>query len=126
MRAIIPFSLVLVLGLATLARGDDPSADATLQDRVVTLELQVKYLSSREAAMTAYVVANEQRSAGLAQTAREARALGFAAGAVPAESRERILAGLETMSKSLLAGLPVLTKEQAEWADQISKRLKAR
>src|SRR5262245_50042261 len=112
MRAFATLCLlaVVILGVATWARGDDDPADAGLRHRVETLELQVKYLTARETALTAYVLANEQRSAGLTEMARDARALGFAAAAVPAQSRERILAGFEAMARSLLADLPHVTK----------------
>jgi hypothetical protein len=128
MRVLLPLCLVavLVLCVSTLARGDAETDLLVLRGKVETLELQVKLLTAREAAQTAYILANEQRSAGLAQTAREARALGFAAGAFPAASRERILAGMEAMARSLVDGLPVVTKDQAELQAEIERRLKAR
>lgn len=117
MRTLLPLALLLAVAAGAFAARavaeDGPSGpDAELRDRVAALEAKVKYLQSRETALTAYVLANEARAASLLDALRLARREGFTGGAISAPSREALLRGLEGYADALGKDLPEPTKEE--------------
>lgn len=81
----------------------------TVEGRLRALESEVARLEMREAALTRYVLANAERGDALLRLADQLVRLGFTARAVPAESREALVAGLRGMGASLREGLPMPT-----------------
>ena len=115
----IPFGLArlaLVLGLGVVAWGEDGSEDklSKLEKQVELLEAQVAYLGARETALTTYILATEQRSAGLRNKLARSRAEGFTMAAFSAPSRELLLGGLEGYASDIGRDLPALTDEEAQ------------
>ncbi|MDJ0975030.1 MAG: hypothetical protein QNJ98_11260 [Planctomycetota bacterium] len=113
MRVLATILLVstVVLGVHTLAQSDD--GQPAMLKRVQALELQVEYLRSREASVSAYVLRNGERAAQLEQLVTKVRAEGFTKRAIPAPSREALLSGLNELAKDLAKDLPAPTdKEQ--------------
>jgi hypothetical protein len=118
----ITFSLILgsmlVFAAQGLARGGEDEASTpaaqlkVLRAEVDGLQKEVRYLRSREDALTRYAVANEARAAGLQAMVKKARIEGFEANRIPANSRVTLMAGLEKLAASLRADLPKLTKKQ--------------
>jgi hypothetical protein len=105
------------------ARADDaePASPEVLKRRIDGLDLMVKYLSSREKALTLYVMENQDRAHNLSEQLKIARAQGFTAGAFSAPSREALLKGLEDMAKDLGRDLPEITREEKVMLDQASR-----
>ncbi len=130
MRVIVCTLLLmpLVLGVAVLAaRGDDGEIDRStleLKDRVKALELEVQYLRSRDKAITAYVLGNEARAKGLDDIASKCRREGFTQRAIPADSRETLLQGMNALATHMRKDLPAITKEEAALLEQMERLLK--
>ena len=116
--------LVAGAGFHAVARGEDePVVDGQTwqEERIRLLETRVRYLMSREEALTNYLMRNEERSVLLAQTARESRREGFTMGAIPTNSREILLAGIERLAANLGEHLPRLTEKEAALARQAAQ-----
>ncbi len=109
MRVLASILLVstFVLGWHALAGGDE--GEPPTAKRLETLELQVEYLRSREASLSAYVLRNADRAAALERLATKMRAEGFTKRAIPVSSRESLLNGLSALAKDLARDLPALT-----------------
>lgn len=107
--------VALLVGASTLARGEngarDPDLEA-LQKQVEVLEQQVAYLLQREASLTLHALRSEERGRAVQDMVARMRAQGFQNRAIPAESRETLLAGLAQLGKDLQEELPKVTKEQ--------------
>jgi len=120
--------LPLILGVAVLgARGDSAEIDRStleLTDRVKALELEVKYLRSRELVLTQYVLGNEARAKGLDDIAARCRAEGFTNNKIPAPSRVTLLNGMNALATHMSKDLPAVTKEEQLLLDQSEKLLK--
>lgn len=112
MRILASLLLVstLVLGVHALASGED--GEAVLKQRIESLELQMEYALSREAALTAYVLRNGDRANALDQLVSTMRQQGFTKRAIPPISRESLLGGLAGMAADLRKDLPALDKDQ--------------
>jgi hypothetical protein len=110
---------VPVLLLAAFAAGaafDVVSGRALAEDPVdpiAALQRDVKYLKSREAQVSAYVLKNGARAEELDRLVNELRDMGFAAAANPTPARERLLRGLSDFAAGLRKDLPKLTDEEA-------------
>lgn len=103
--------IVLVFGIFAVARArEDEAEKKSLDEQIEALEVQVEYLRSREKALTAYVLLNEKRAAGLEVVARRSRAAGFEANRIPVDSRRILLRGMEDLARSLRQDLPAVTK----------------
>lgn len=105
-------AVLVVLGAHVLAGAGEPSPMEGLIRRVELLESQAAYLRAREASLSAYVLANGTRAKDLIALADKAETEGFTSKALPAASRETLLAGLRAMAASLSEGLPALTPEE--------------
>ena len=123
--------LVLTFGAFSLARGDDDAAGKTaagkkaggtkavenalvkMQAEMTALRMEVGYLRDREAALSAYILKNDERGRGLQAVVQRARAAGFEANRIPVDSRKILLGGLEAAAVSIGRGLPALTESQA-------------
>lgn len=109
---------VLVVGIQALARGDEGGAGdldrrvEALETQNLKLEKQVAYLLLREQSLTSYALRAEARGKGLQLMVRRMRQQGFQNRAIPAESRETLLAGLDEIGRDLLEDLPAITREQ--------------
>ena len=115
--------ILLVMGFNTLARGDeDPAEMKKLKVRIADLEFQVKYLLSREQALTKYMLMNEQRAAGLDQVADGSKERGFTSGAFSPVSREYLLDGLKKMAESLRQDLPAITEEEVAFLQAVKNK----
>jgi hypothetical protein len=118
--SLVLLGVAAVLGVAALARAQDPpAADKTLEERMRLAEAQIEYLRAREASVSAYITANAQRAQGLDALAADMDRLGFGQKAIPAESRERLLQGIRALAASLRDGLPVLTEAEQRLLKQI-------
>jgi len=131
---------LLIFGGHALASGDDvepgksagePARKAAgtmkqLKLRLEALEMETAYLRSREAALTAYVLLNEQRGRSLDAVTTKAREQGFEKSKTPTPSRITLLTGLEGFAASLSVRLPALTKEEAALLKKLTafRRLK--
>lgn len=107
---------VLVVGAHALAWGKDGGDDtdlAALERKAVVLEKRVAYLLEREADLTKWILASEQRGRALETAVQRMRTQGFANRSIPAPSRETLLDGLGALGRDLGADLPAVTKEQA-------------
>lgn len=100
----------ILLGLHALAQGDE--GELAMKKRLEALELQVEYLKSREASLTTYVLGNAERADSLEQLVTRVRSEGFTKRAIPAPSREALLAGLEELAKDLKKDLPERTEKE--------------
>jgi hypothetical protein len=122
-------ALALVPRAGGLAFGEPPPGGgdpvAALAARVEGLELQVKFLESREAAVSAYVLRNEERAEALERAVAAVRAAGFTMAAIPPRSRELLLEALERAAQSLKADLPRPTKDELEIVKELARRRKA-
>ena len=120
--------LPLVLGVAVLgARGDSGEIDRStleLNDRVKALELEVKYLRSRDLVLTQYVLGNEARAKGLDDIAAKCRSEGFTNNKIPAPSRVTLLNGMNALATHMRKDLPAVTKDEQLLLDQAEKLLK--
>ncbi len=139
-HAFVAIALVAVGALAAshlvgpvFARGgavaEPPRVDRgtlSVERRLKALETEVAYLRSREEAVSRYVLANSQRSTHLQQLAADLVRLGFTARAVPAESREALVAGLRGVANSLSEGLPYASKEERLMLDEVEETLRGR
>ena len=123
--------LVLTFGFLAFAQGDEalpavtPKALAELTARVEALQAEVEYLRSREDALRAYVLANDQRAKGLMDVVARARRAGFEANRIPVDSRKILMSGLEAAAKSLQKGLPAVTPAEAKLLKQITRLRRA-
>ncbi len=130
MRVIVCTLLLLpvVLCVAVLgARGDGGEADRSnleLKDRVKALELEVKYLRSRDRVLTQYVMGNEARAKGLDDIATKCRNEGFTNNRIPASSRETLLQGMNALATHMRKDLPAVSKEERVLLEQMEKLLK--
>ena len=132
---------LLVLGVHTLARGDDgdagggqataapgaaPAADdvKVLRARLEALELEVAFLRAREEAVTAYLLQGKERSESFAATGAQARQQGFEHSKTPTPSRVTLLRGLEAVWKSVGTDLPDRTKEDRALLKRITAHRK--
>ncbi len=129
--ALITLSLLAItFGGISLARGEDGSANAgdaikVLGAHIRALETEVAYLRSRETALSAYVLQNDTRGAGLAQVVTRARRAGFEANRIPVDSRKILLAGLAAAADSIRTGLPALTPAETALLAKLAKERKA-
>ncbi|MEZ6008964.1 MAG: hypothetical protein R3F05_14535 [Planctomycetota bacterium] len=96
----------------------------TVEGRLQALEAEVARLEMREAALTRYVLANAERGNALLRLADDLVRLGFTARAVPAESREALVAGLRGMGVSLRDGLPMPTPAEKALVDAAATALR--
>ena len=96
----------------------------TVEGRLQALEAEVARLDMREAALTRYVLANAERGNALLRLADDLVRLGFTARAVPAESREALVAGLRGMGVSLRDGLPMPTPAEKALVDAAATALR--
>lgn len=127
------FGTLLVFAAQGFVRADEeegaapPAAEAlqAMEGRLTALEAEVKYLRSREAALSRYVLANEARASGLQQLSAKMRAAGFAANSIPVDSREALLQGLDGLAGALREGLPQGTKDEAQLLKAAEKARKA-
>lgn len=99
------------------AAGGEDGADTTRKlaahaRAIEALELEASYLRSRETAVSTYLAAHVERADALAALAKRCRELGFTKRAIPADSREALLGGVDALALSLRTGLPELTPEQ--------------
>lgn len=85
----------------------------SVEGRLQALEAEVARLESREEALSRYVLANGERGNALLRMADEMVRLGFTQRAVPADSREALVAGLRAMGASLRDGLPTPLPSEA-------------
>lgn len=131
----LPLALLLVaacLAALPLLRADDAGAPPAgrvgmeLPDRVLALELELSYLRLREDAVSAYVLANGARAEAIDRMANQMTQLGFAQKAMPAESREALLAGLRALAADLREGLPHATPAEMLALDTLRRHLAAR
>jgi hypothetical protein len=109
MRISLAFAVPLALLVGLLlgaAPGPRPAGAEEPADALLQLMQDVAVLKERQAAIRGYVLANAARADRLDQLVADLRRLGFAAAANPAPARERLLAGLTEMAKSLREGLP--------------------
>lgn len=113
--------LALVLGLGVVARGEDGAEDkvAKLERHVALLEAQVEYLTAREDAVTAYLLAATERSKALRANLARSRDEGFTQAAISSTSREYLLGGLEGYAADVARDLPDLTEVQVQLRRQI-------
>ena len=125
------FGTLLVFAAQGFARGDEedakedaavkPAAVKALRKRVDALEAQVRYLRSRDEALTRYVLGNEVRAAGILEVVKRARAEGFEAKSIPAASRKTLLGGMESMAASLRSDMPEISKAEEGMLRAIKK-----
>lgn len=108
----------LLLGAHTLAQGEDGEMKK-LKDRLHDCEYQLKYLRSRERAMTAYMLMNSRRADGLDWIAARTTELGFTNAAITPASREFLLDGLTKLAGSLREDLPVVSEEEMDFLKQV-------
>ena len=127
-------ALLLVLGIvvgAVQARAEGEGGDMTakvklLEDQVKALKGDTELLYSREAALTKYVLTMSTAANDLRQGIANARAQGFEAASISANSRIAVLQSLDKLAKDLSTLLPAPTKEEQEMArrnDQLRKEL---
>lgn len=95
------------------AEGEAELRLSAVEQRAKALEAEVEYLRARETTLTKAVLAHGSAAADLSATAAEARAAGFEAAAVPAASRQALLAGLERTARSLSSASPAVTQVEA-------------
>ncbi len=112
--------------LADAQRDINARARMATEDRLAILEREVHYLHGREQRLSAYMLANKARADGLTKLASLVRAQGFTQRALPAQSRETLIRGLETLAVSMKNDLPIETKEEAALLADIKKRIMAR
>jgi hypothetical protein len=99
--ALLVPALLLVTGSGSRSvQAEEPA------DPLAALVHDVAVLKERQAAIRGYVLANAARADRIDQLVADLRRLGFAAAANPAAARERLLAGLSEMAKSMREGLP--------------------
>ena len=96
------------------------------EDRLTILEHEVSYLRAREQRLSGYMLANGARADGLTKLASLVRAQGFTQRAMPAQSRETLIRGLETLAVSMKNDLPLETKEEAALLAATNKLFGAR
>lgn len=114
------------LGAITLAgAADDAPTPEETGKRLKALEMQVEYLRSREAALTAYIVQNQQRAAGIRDVTRRSRVAGFEQRKIPVDSRIILLKGFDDLAASLQKDLPVVSKEEATMRKRADAFVKA-
>ena len=97
-----------------------------LKERLAALEMETAYLRSREAALTTYILLNEQRANALTAVGAKARQEGFENRKTPTPSRVTLLRGIEALATSLYIQLPTPTKEEASLLKKLAafRRLK--
>lgn len=131
MRIALTLVLAVALGVvaAPLLAGEDgpvpERAAMAVEVRLNALEGEVAYLRAREDALTRYVAANAQRAAALERLAAQLEQLGFTQKAMPAESREALVAGIRGMGVALREGLPIPTKEERDMLAWVKRVLDA-
>lgn len=118
-------ALVIGAQLAGSAFGDEeevagvsPRKLQVLEAQVGALQKQVEYLRSREAALTAYVLANDDRGASLQSALERARREGYLARAISSKSREALMKGLTELAADLRSELPAPTRAEARLRSQ--------
>ena len=134
MRHVLYLVLGLVLGglgahaVAARADGDgepapvpvpaaDPSDPGTRMDALLAryeresavLRTEIEYLKSREATLSRYLLSMAGTAANVHAGTAQARAQGFEAAAIPAESRVTLLRSLDRLAGDLSGGLPAAT-----------------
>jgi hypothetical protein len=128
-------ALSILAAVAVSARADGeatppPAADpavkiAALEAQVSALKADVDFLRERDRALTSSLLSLGHTAQNLRAGTGQARALGFAAAAIPADSRTAVLAALDTLASDLAASPPTLTpaeKEMLRHADELRNR----
>lgn len=113
---VLTFALVLAGALAGVAfaksHAEPDRTTWNTKDRLRVLELEVKLLQAREKALSAYVLANDERAAGIEKLVARCRREGFTGAAISSTSRISLLNGIEALAKSMREGLPAATADE--------------
>lgn len=119
--AVLALVAVLALAAATLGKSplaraeeESPSRADLLEGRVDALDKLVEYLLARDRAVTAYLVAEEERGRALEDSLALAREQGFTMAAMPYSSRETLLEALGNLARQMRTDLPQVTEEQKQ------------
>jgi hypothetical protein len=126
-------SVLAIVALSARADGEGPPPPApdpavkiaALERQVAALKADVDFLRARDVALTSSFLAFGRTAQNLHTGMAQARAAGFAAAAIPADSRIAVLTALDALATDLASSPPTLTpaeKELLRHADELRGR----
>lgn len=116
---LLAVALLVAAVAAVSARAEGEPADlesrfTALQLEVRALQAQVDYLKAREEALSKYATGLSSVSQTTRTAVGQARAAGFEAAAIPANSRVAVLVAIERLANDIASGVPVASPAELE------------